>query len=128
MEITIKHVLTISPEAEIFFRTLLRPQGGGGLPTATIAALVEETTEVAKASPAVTPKTESEGTKVADVKRPEPPATSDITLEQVRATTVAKSKTKKAEVKALMTEFGTANLTGLDKAKYTDFLTRINAL
>lgn len=52
-----------------------------------------------------------------------------FTLEQVRAAAQAKSQSgKREEVRALVTEFGAANLPSLDPTKFNDFMSKLEAL
>jgi hypothetical protein len=54
---------------------------------------------------------------------------STYTLEKVRAAAQAKSQSgKRAEVKALLTEFGADSLPLLEAAKYNDFMLRLETL
>lgn len=53
----------------------------------------------------------------------------DLTVEQVRAATSAKAKSgKRAEVKALLSKYGTDSVTNLDAAHYAAFYTELEAL
>ena len=52
-----------------------------------------------------------------------------FTLEQVRAAAQAKAQSgKREEVRALVTEFGAANLPSLDPSKFNDFMSKLEAL
>ena len=60
---------------------------------------------------------------------PEQPAAATVTLEQVRAKFSQLSQGgKKAEVKALLQQFGAAKLTDVEPAKFADLLTAAEAL
>ncbi|GAB1462201.1 hypothetical protein [Pedobacter sp.] len=54
---------------------------------------------------------------------------SKVSIEQLRAAVQLKAQAgKRTELKELLTEFGTENVTSLEKDKYVDFLERVNAL
>jgi len=118
MTIQITHTITLAPEV----LALLQAFVGKSQPVATEAPKTTARATAAKQEPvAETASPVAETTERAA-------ASVDISLEQVRAAVASKQATKRTELKALLTEFGSANVTGLDKAKYADFLDKVNAL
>jgi len=111
MTIQITHTITLAPEV----LALLQAFVGKSQPVATEAPKTTARATAAKQEP-VAETTERAAASV------------DISIEQVRAAVASKQATKRTELKALLTEFGSANVTGLDKAKYADFLDKVNAL
>jgi predicted pyridoxine 5'-phosphate oxidase superfamily flavin-nucleotide-binding protein len=127
MEITVKHEFTMSPELEAFFSRVMAPmleKSTADLPAPLKQmALLEAVEDLKDLEKAIAPKKE-------EVK-PTTATTTDITVEQLRAVVSEKASAKtdnRAKIKQLLTELGAENVTSLDKAKYSEFLTAVNAL
>ncbi len=85
---------------------------------APVATPVEETTSATEETTSATEETET-ATEEAPM----------FTLEQVRAAAQAKSQSgKREEVRALVTEFGAANLPSLDPSNFNEFMSKLEAL
>jgi gas vesicle protein len=51
-----------------------------------------------------------------------------VTIEQIRQIVTDKAKTHKEKIKALLSEFGAANVSTLQKEQYPDFYSKVSAL
>lgn len=118
MKITVTH--TLAPEIITLLQGLIKTE----TPTAIMpkdAKLEVIEKQILKEEKPVVATTETAQTTTSNT-------ASDVTLEQVRAAVTDKAKTKRTEIKDLLTEFGSKNVTELDKEKYAEFLNKVNAL
>jgi hypothetical protein len=132
MEITINHVVTLSPETLEVLKGFL--SSAPVTTPKTAKTKVEKTETIASAEPVTTQPTLVSGTNIVNPSPAEEPklvTQADIkanvaagyTMEQVRAEAQEVAKAgKRNEVKAELDRLGAANVPGLDKAYYADFM------
>lgn len=137
MEITVKHEFTMSPELASFFSRIMAPMHTETTSTTTVndrqKAIAfsrasdknEFLNDEVKAEQKLTIETSVPATET--VKE----TTTSVSLEMVRAAVSEKANAKpgnRDKLKQLLTSFDAKNVTELDKAKYAEFLTAVNAL
>lgn len=124
MEITINHVVTLSPETMEVLKGFL--SSAPVTTPKTAKTKVEKTETIVAAEPVTPPPSEEPKAEApkqvtqADIKAQ---VAAGFTMEQVRAEAQEVAKAgKRNEVKAELDRLGAANVPGLDKAYYSDFM------